>query len=92
MSLIIKNADIQLLVEDTDVAIDCATQIVGDVGGYIISSRVWYQPHFDGENYKYAALTIGVPFQQFERALTRLRGIAVKALDETASGEDVPNQ
>jgi hypothetical protein len=91
-NLIIKNADIKLLVEDTDTAIDRATQIVGDAGGYIISSRVWYQPHYDGENYKYATITIGVPFQQFERALTRLRGIAAKVLDESASGEDVTNQ
>jgi len=91
-NMIIKNAEIKLLVEDTDIAIDRATQIVGDAGGYIISSRVWYQPHRDGENYKYATITIGVPFQQFERALTRLRGISLKVLDETASGEDVTNQ
>ena len=58
-NMIIKNAEIKLLVEDTDIAIDRATQIVGDVGGYIISSRVWYQPHRDGENYKYATITIG---------------------------------
>lgn len=90
--MIIKNADIKLLVEDTDVAIDRATQSVGDVGGYIISSRVWYQPWLDGENYKYATLTIGVPVDQFERTLSRLRGLAVRVLDETASGEDVTNQ
>ncbi len=90
--MIIKNADIKLLVEDTDIAIDRATQVIGDLGGYIISSRVWYQPHYDGENYKYATITIGVPVDQFERTLTRLRGLAVKVLDETASGEDVTNQ
>ena len=90
--MIIKNADIKLLVEDTDVAIDRATQAVGDLNGYIISSRVWYQPWYDGENYKYATITIGVPVDQFERTLTRLRGLAVKVLDETASGEDVSNQ
>ncbi len=90
--MIIKNADIKLLVEDTDIAIDRATQTIGDMGGYIISSRVWYQPWYDGENYKYATITIGVPVDQFERTLTRLRGLAVKVLDETASGEDVSNQ
>ena len=37
--LIIKNADVRLLVADTDVAVDRATQIVGDLGGYIVSSR-----------------------------------------------------
>ena len=90
--MIIKNGDVKLLVEDTDIAIDRATQTIGDMGGYIISSRVWYQPHYDGENYKYATITIGVPVDQFERTLSRLRGLAVKVLDETASGEDVTNQ
>lgn len=90
--MIIKNADIKLLVEDTDLAIDRATQTIGDMNGYIISSRVWYQPWYDGENYKYATITIGIPVNQFERTLTRLRGLAVKVLDETASGEDVSNQ
>ena len=90
--MIIKNGDIKLLVKDTDVAIDRATQAIGDMGGYIISSRVWYQPYADGENYKYATITIGVPVDQFEHTLNRLRGLAVKVLDETASGEDVTNQ
>ncbi len=90
--MIIKSADIKLLVESTDNALDRATQIVGDAGGYIISSRVWYQPYYDGENYKYATITIGVPVTQFERTLSRLRGLAVQVLDETASGEDVTDQ
>ncbi len=90
--MIVKNADIKLLVEDTDLAIDRSTQAVGDLGGYIISSRAWYQQWVDGENYKYATITIGVPVDQFEHTLTRLRGLAVQVLDETDSGEDVTNQ
>jgi hypothetical protein len=90
--MIIKNGEIKLLVEDTDIAIDRATQVIADMSGYIISSRVWYQPYYDGENYKYATITIGVPVDQFERTLSRMRGLAVKVLDETASGEDVSNQ
>ncbi len=90
--MIIKNAEIKLQVESTDIAIDRATQVVGDADGYIISSRVWYQAHYDGKNYKYATITIGVPVQQFERTLSRLRGLAVQVVDETASGEDVTDQ
>ena len=90
--LIIKTAEMRLLVEDSDQAIDRLTQIVGDSGGYIVSSRVWNQSHVDGKNYKYATVTIGVPVETFERALSRLRGISIDVLDESASGDDVTDQ
>lgn len=90
--LIIKSAEIRLLVEDSSQAMDRITQIVGDTGGYIISSRVWDQAYADEKNYKYATLTIGVPVQQFERALSRLRNIAIQVVDESASGDDVTDQ
>ncbi len=89
--MIIKNGDIRLLVSDTDRALDGVTQVVTDTGGYVISSRVWFQDYY-GANYKYATLTLGVPVGQFEPALRRLRGLAVRVVDDNASGEDVTNQ
>ena len=89
--MIVKNGDIKLRVKDTDQALDGVTQIVGDARGYIVSSRVWYQDYF-GTNYKYATLTVGVPVDQFEIALRRLRGLAVRVLDENDTGEDVTDQ
>ncbi len=89
--MIVKNADVRLMVKDTDVAIDRATQIIGDAGGYIVSSRVWYQDYY-GNNLKYATITIGVPVEEFEKVLSRLRGLAVRVVDEVASGEDVTEQ
>ncbi|MFL7871524.1 MAG: DUF4349 domain-containing protein [Anaerolineales bacterium] len=89
---VIKNAEVSVLVEDSDVAIDRLTQVVGDVGGYIVSSRIWYQPHLDGENYKYASVTLGIPVDQFEVTMRRVRGLAIRVLDENASGEDVTDQ
>jgi hypothetical protein len=89
--MIVKNADMRLTVKDTDMAIDRVTQIIGDAGGYIVSSRVWYQDYY-GKNLKYAAITIGVPVDQFEKALGRLRGLAIKVVDETAAGDDVTDQ
>lgn len=89
--MIIKNGDIRLTVKDTDVAIDRATQVIADAGGYIVSSRVWYQDYY-GNNLKYATITIGIPVDQFEKVLIRLRGLAVKVVDETAAGDDVTDQ
>lgn len=89
--MIVKNAEVSVLVENSDVAIDRLTQIVGDVDGYIISSRIWFQ-EYEGENYKYASVTIGVPVSQFEVSLRRIRDLSLRVMDENASGEDVTDQ
>jgi hypothetical protein len=89
--LIVKNAELRLLVADTDVAIDRTTQIVADTGGYIISSRIRYNEWL-GKNYKYASITLGVPVDQFELAMRRLRSLALRVEDETASGQDVTDE
>ena len=89
--MIVKNADVRLTVKDTDIAIDRTTQIVGDAGGYIVSSRVWYQDYY-GSNLKYATITIGIPVHEFEKILSKLRGLAIKVADETAAGNDVTDQ
>jgi hypothetical protein len=89
--MIIKNAEMQTTVEDTDVALDLVTQVVGDTGGYIISSRVWFQDWL-GESYKYASVTLGVPVDRFELAMRRLRGLALSVDDERAAGQDVTDE
>ena len=88
---IIKNADVRLLVKDTDVAVNRSTQIISDLGGYLISSRIWYQDYY-GNNLMYATITLGIPVDQFERALTRMRELSIRVLDENASGQDVTDQ
>jgi hypothetical protein len=89
--MVIKNAEITLLVKDSKVAIDGVTQLVGDVRGYIVSSQFWYQEH-NGENYQFATITIGIPADQFEVVLRRLRNLSIRVLNETASGQDVTDQ
>lgn len=89
--LIIKNAEITLEVESTDVAISRVTQVVTDVGVYIVSSQVNTRV-VEEVSYKYGSVTFAVPVEQFERALGRLRDIAVKVVDEMATGEDVTDE
>jgi TRAP-type C4-dicarboxylate transport system permease small subunit len=68
--MIIKNAEVELLVADTDVALDEVTVIAADYGGYIISSHTWLE-----DEYKHATARLGVPAQEFENVLRRLRGL-----------------
>jgi hypothetical protein len=85
--MIIKNAELVLLMEDVGSGVDRVTQVAADTFGYILSSRTWYQGGF-----QYATITIGVPVDEFEGALRRLRGMAVRVQDENASGTDVSDQ
>lgn len=84
---VIKNGEMNLLVADTDRAIDQVTNIAVDSGGYIISSQSTLRGDL-----KFATLTLGVPVDQFEIVQRQLRAIALKVLGETASGKDVTDE
>jgi len=81
---IIKNAELELLVQNTDTALDRLTAIATDFGGYILSTSTWYE-----NGYKVATITFAVPVDTFETALRRVRAVALKVEKETASGQDV---
>ncbi len=85
--LIIKNGEMNLLVADTNRAIDQVTDIAVNSGGYIVSSRTWEQ-----DGFKFATLAMGVPVDQFEAVQRQLRALAANVLSDTASGQDVSEE
>ncbi len=82
--MIIKNADIELLVSDTGQALAHITQLAGDDGGYILSTQTSYQGDLE-----HASLQMAVPAAQFETTLNQLRGLGIKVLREGTTGQDV---
>jgi hypothetical protein len=84
---IIKNAQLLLTVESTDSALDRLTGIAADMGGYIISTRTFFEAGL-----KAATITFAVPVDRFEDALRRVRAVALKVEREEASGQDVTDQ
>jgi hypothetical protein len=85
--MIIKNGEMTLLVSDTDRALDQATGIAVNSGGYVVSSKTW-----SSGDHKSAALTMGVPSDQFEGVQRQLRALAVEVLSDTSSGQDVSDE
>ncbi len=85
--LILKDGQMDLVVEDTDRAIDQITQIAVDSGGYVLSSESKLR-----DNYKLATLKLGVPSERFEDVQRRIRTLAVRVVNETASGQDVSDE
>jgi hypothetical protein len=82
--LIIKNGELDLLVEDTDRALGQISQIAVDNGGYVLTSQSWQA----GET-KQGTITITVRAENFETAMRRLGDTAIEVLGETSSGQDV---
>ncbi len=82
--MVIKDADLDLLVQDVDLAISKVTQLAADRGGYLISSQIGY-----ADEIKMATLRFAVPSASFEATLNNLRALAFKVVRETASGQDV---
>jgi hypothetical protein len=85
--MIIKNGEMNLMVANTDRAIDQVTGIAVDSGGYIVSAKTWVQ-----DTYKYATISMGVPSDQFEAVQRQLRSLAIEVLIDTASGQDVSDE
>ena len=85
--MIIKNADIELLVADTGQSLARITQLAADDGGYVLNSETSYQGDL-----QHASLEIAVPSTQFETTLNQLRGLGIKVMKESTSGQDVSAQ
>lgn len=85
--MIIKNGEMQLLVNDTDRAIEKVTDAAVNNGGYIVSSRTDL-----ANGFKSARITMGVPVEQFEVVQRQLRSLATAVLSDVASGQDVSDE
>jgi hypothetical protein len=82
--MVIKDAIMDLLVDDTARAIDEVTELAAVQGGYLLASRSWYV-----QDDLHASIKMAVPSANFERTLTNLRALGVRVINESASGQDV---
>ncbi|WP_420627418.1 DUF4349 domain-containing protein [Candidatus Leptofilum sp.] len=85
--LIIKNGELAIMVVDVDTAVATTTQLVADLGGYIISQQI-----FDVQTgYSAANMQLAVPVTQFENTLTQLRQLG-DVTNDFAGGQDVTDE
>ncbi len=82
--MVIKDAEMELLVDDTDIALAKITQVAADYGGYIISSQSFFR-----DEIKFATIRIGVPAGNFETVMNNLRNVGIRVIKEEATGKDV---
>ncbi|MDW8325310.1 MAG: DUF4349 domain-containing protein [Anaerolineales bacterium] len=83
-ALVIKDAEIDLVVDDVARSLARLTQLAADYGGYVINSEV-----SQSNGLAFALVRLAVPVQNFERALNAVRHLALRVERERASGQDV---
>jgi hypothetical protein len=85
--LIIRNASMDLVVEDTEAAVGQINALVDELGGFTVSSQM---TSFD-EGVR-ASLTVQVPAESLEIALTEMRALAEEVRRQSVSGQDVTEE
>lgn len=82
--MIVRSANMRIVVADTTKAVDAVTQSVESMGGYVSDSNIWRE----GELLR-ARITLRVPSDKLTTTLASIRGVAKRVETETIATEDV---
>jgi len=85
--MIIRTANMQLVVDDVRDTIDKITKLAQDREGYVVNSSSWKE----GERVV-GQITVRVPSDDFDYAMSVLRSMAVEVNSETTSAQDVTEE
>lgn len=88
--LVIKRGNLSLLVKETLKAVEEATKMTGDLGGFILSSRIWYSD--EKKEQMQGEVVLKVPSDKFSEVLEKLKGLAIKVVSESTTGQDVTEE
>lgn len=82
--LIIRTADITLVVKDTQETLDLLTRLSAELGGFVVSSST-SRAGREIQGY----ITLRVDATRFDEAMNRIRAAAIEVRSENVRGEDV---
>jgi hypothetical protein len=85
--MIVRTADVRIVVADTSKAVDAVTKSIESTGGYVSGSNIWRE----GELLR-AKLTLRVPADKLTSTLAAIRAQAKRVENETISSEDVSQE
>lgn len=85
--MIVRTANLSLVVKDTEDSVAEIKDIVSGLGGYVVDLRMWRdQQQLRG------TITVRVPAESLDEALVKFKGLAVKVESENGSSQDVTEE
>jgi hypothetical protein len=85
--MIVRTADLSLVVKDAANSVAQIKDIVSGVGGYVVDLRMWR----DQEQMR-GTITVRVPAESLDEALAKFKGLAVKVQSESGGSQDVTEE
>ncbi|HLB49637.1 MAG TPA: DUF4349 domain-containing protein [Anaerolineales bacterium] len=88
--LVIKNANLSVVVDNPEATVDAVTQMVESMDGFVVSVNTYkttYGP--EATSATQANMTIRVPGEKLNEALKQIKAMAVEVRSENISGQDV---
>ncbi len=85
--MIVRTADMSLVVNDVATALDRIAGLTEDAGGYVVSSQRWQD-----DDRLAGTITIRVPSDDFGDVMGALRDLAVDVTHESTSAQDVTEE
>ena len=85
--MIVRTAEMSLVVNDVAVALDQITKLAEGSGGYVVSSTRWKE-----DERLVGIISIRVPAESFGKAMETLRELAVDVTHEDTSSQDVTEE
>jgi len=87
--LVVKESTISLLVKNVVEAQKSIGRKAQELGGYLVQSNISHPQETEATS---GWITVRVPQEKLEEALNYFRGLAVKVVSETISGQDVTDE
>jgi hypothetical protein len=90
--LVIRNANLVIVVEDPSASASSITQLAEQMDGYVVSLNVYQSTYGDNLSATYASITVRVPAERLNEALDKIKEGTVEVRSENISGQDVTQE
>jgi uncharacterized protein DUF4349 len=87
--LVIRNANLSIVIDDPEAEMNAISALAERMGGFVVSSYLYQSTLANGMEVPSASITIRVPAESFEAALTTIKADAKTVLTENKAGQDV---
>jgi hypothetical protein len=85
--MIVRSADVALVVKDTEDSVAQIKSIVSELDGYVVDMRLWRD-----QDQLRGTVTVRVPAASLDEALIKFKALAVKVERESGSSQDVTEE